>query len=85
MSDCVLSKTIMIIFIPQLDMLGRGLIRREGSGERLVVRPHTSIAASLELAYYANAVVAHYAPLAIVGTYSSSSCQPKEVHCWMVL
>lgn len=51
-----------------LDMLGRSLIRREGSGERLIVRPHTSIAASLELAYYANAVVAHYAPAAIVAT-----------------
>ncbi|KAJ8715675.1 hypothetical protein PYW07_010157 [Mythimna separata] len=65
-----------------LDMLGRGLVRREGSGERSVVRPHTSIAASLELAYYANAVVAHYAPAAIVATALESlvcSSQSSEV------
>ncbi|CAK1540987.1 unnamed protein product [Leptosia nina] len=47
-----------------LDMLGRGLVMRE-SGR---IRAHTSIAASLELAYYANSVVAHYAAPAIVAT-----------------
>ncbi|CAH1641453.1 unnamed protein product [Spodoptera littoralis] len=47
-----------------LEMLGRGLIRREGD----IIRPGTSIAAQLELAYYANTVVAHYAAPAIVAT-----------------
>lgn len=55
------------IFFLQLDTLGKGLVRREGSGARAFVRPQTSIAASLELSYYANTVVAHYAAPAIVG------------------
>ncbi|XP_063389546.1 glycerol-3-phosphate acyltransferase 1, mitochondrial [Cydia fagiglandana] len=51
-----------------LDMLGRSLVRREGSGEKQRVRPQRSIAASLELAYYSNTVAAHYAVPAIVAT-----------------
>ncbi|KAF9413479.1 hypothetical protein HW555_008317 [Spodoptera exigua] len=47
-----------------LEMLGRGLVRRDGD----MIRPGTSIAAQLELAYYANTVVAHYAAPAIVAT-----------------
>ncbi|XP_049880563.1 glycerol-3-phosphate acyltransferase 1, mitochondrial isoform X2 [Pectinophora gossypiella] len=51
-----------------LDMLGRGLVRREGSGDRQQVRGVLSIAGALELSYYANAVVAHYAAPAILAT-----------------
>ncbi|XP_026754463.2 glycerol-3-phosphate acyltransferase 1, mitochondrial isoform X1 [Galleria mellonella] len=51
-----------------LEMLGRGLVRREGSAGSGSARPQPSVAASLELAYYANAVVAHYAPSAIIAT-----------------
>ncbi|XP_047036395.1 glycerol-3-phosphate acyltransferase 1, mitochondrial isoform X1 [Helicoverpa zea] len=51
-----------------LDMLGRGLVRVSGSGPRASVRAQASVSASLELAYYANAVVAHYAAPAIVAT-----------------
>lgn len=51
-----------------LDTLGKGLVRREGSGARSMVRPQTSIAASLELSYYANTCVAHYAAPAILAT-----------------
>ncbi|KAG6451224.1 hypothetical protein O3G_MSEX007009 [Manduca sexta] len=50
-----------------LDMLGRGLIRREG-GQKQMVKPQLSIAGALELSYYANAVVAHYAAPAIIAT-----------------
>lgn len=49
-------------------MLGRGLVRVSGSGPRASVRAQASVSASLELAYYANAVVAHYAAPAIVAT-----------------
>ncbi|CAB3227730.1 unnamed protein product [Arctia plantaginis] len=48
-----------------LDTLGRGLVRRERAS---IVRPVASIAALLELSYYANAVVAHYAAPAIIAT-----------------
>ncbi|KAM3959829.1 glycerol-3-phosphate acyltransferase mino [Aphomia sociella] len=50
-----------------LEMLGRGLVRRE-SGPKPGVRAQPSVAAALELAYYANAIVAHYAPAAIIAT-----------------
>ncbi|VVC96260.1 unnamed protein product, partial [Leptidea sinapis] len=62
-----------------LDMLGRGLVRREGSGDKTRVRPHLGIAASLELSYYANAVVAHYAAPAIVAVaIESILCESNE-------
>ncbi|KAL0861036.1 hypothetical protein ABMA27_009557 [Loxostege sticticalis] len=51
-----------------LDMLGRGLVRREGSGETALVRPQLGIAPAIELAYYSNTVGAHYAPQAIMAT-----------------
>ncbi|XP_075986625.1 glycerol-3-phosphate acyltransferase mino isoform X2 [Anticarsia gemmatalis] len=51
-----------------LDTLGKGLVRREGSGSRGIVKAQSSIAASLELSYYANTLVAHYAAPAIVAT-----------------
>uniref|UniRef100_A0A2A4JUT8 Phospholipid/glycerol acyltransferase domain-containing protein n=1 Tax=Heliothis virescens TaxID=7102 RepID=A0A2A4JUT8_HELVI len=51
-----------------LDMLGRGLVRVSGSGPRACVRAQASVSAALELSYYANAVVAHYAAPAIVAT-----------------
>ncbi|KAH9634882.1 hypothetical protein HF086_017181, partial [Spodoptera exigua] len=54
-----------------LEMLGRGLVRRDGD----MIRPGTSIAAQLELAYYANTVVAHYAAPAIVVSASLQLCE----------
>lgn len=48
-------------------MLGRTLIRRTGPGDKQQIAPRASIAANIELAYYANTVGAHYAPKAIVG------------------
>ncbi|XP_032523626.2 glycerol-3-phosphate acyltransferase 1, mitochondrial isoform X1 [Danaus plexippus] len=51
-----------------LETLGTSLVRCEGSGAKRVVKPQSSVAASLELSYYANAVVAHYAASAIVAT-----------------
>lgn len=53
-------------------MLGRGLVRREGSGDKQVVKPQLSIAATLELSYYSNAVVAHYAAPAILGELAAA-------------
>lgn len=50
-----------------LELLGAGLVRRE-SGPRQWVRPQPTIAASLELSYYANSVVVHYAAPAILAT-----------------
>lgn len=49
-------------------MLGRGLVRREGSGDKQIIRPQLSIAATLELSYYSNTVGTHYAADAILGT-----------------
>ncbi|XP_026322853.1 glycerol-3-phosphate acyltransferase 1, mitochondrial isoform X1 [Hyposmocoma kahamanoa] len=51
-----------------MEMLGRGLVRREGSGDKQIIKPQLTIAASLELSYYANTVVAHYAAPAILAT-----------------
>ncbi|GBP06247.1 Glycerol-3-phosphate acyltransferase 1, mitochondrial [Eumeta japonica] len=50
-----------------MDMLGR-LIHRDGAGERANVRAQNSVAAALELSYYANTIVTHYAAPAIVVT-----------------
>ncbi|XP_072934291.1 glycerol-3-phosphate acyltransferase 1, mitochondrial [Epargyreus clarus] len=61
-----------------LDMLGRGLVRREGTGDKATIKPHLSVAASLELSYYANAVVAHYAAPAIVATALESIVQHQR-------
>lgn len=61
---------IKLILYPQLDMLGRGLVRREGSGDKQIVRPVLSIPAALELSYYANTIVVHYAAPAIVGKWN---------------
>ncbi|KPJ19603.1 Glycerol-3-phosphate acyltransferase 1, mitochondrial [Papilio machaon] len=47
-----------------LEMLGRGVVRREGRQ----VRAQLTISAALELSYYANALVAHYAAPAILAT-----------------
>ncbi|XP_028158255.1 glycerol-3-phosphate acyltransferase 1, mitochondrial [Ostrinia furnacalis] len=64
-----------------LDMLGRGLVRREGSGDKQVIKPQLSIAASIELGYYANTVGAHYAPAAIMATALESILhQPGADH-----
>lgn len=60
-----------------LDMLGRSLVRRE-SGKKQVVRPLLSIPASLELSYYANAVVDHYAAQAILATALESIASDPE-------
>ncbi|KAJ2941522.1 hypothetical protein O0L34_g14567 [Tuta absoluta] len=61
-----------------LDMLGRGLVRRQGSGDKQIVKPLLTIPASLELSYYANAVVAHYAaPAILVTALESILCQPN--------
>ncbi|CAH2218106.1 jg20370, partial [Pararge aegeria aegeria] len=51
-----------------LEMLGTSLVRVEGSGANRTVRAHASVPAALELSYYANALVAHYAAPAIVAT-----------------
>lgn len=51
-----------------LDMLGRGLVRRSGAGDTQIVKPILSISSALQLSYYANTVVAHYAAPAIVAT-----------------
>ncbi|XP_045780530.1 glycerol-3-phosphate acyltransferase 1, mitochondrial isoform X2 [Maniola jurtina] len=51
-----------------LEMLGNTLVRVEGSGANRTVRAHASVPAALELSYYANALVAHYAAPAIVAT-----------------
>ncbi|XP_069362951.1 glycerol-3-phosphate acyltransferase 1, mitochondrial isoform X2 [Maniola hyperantus] len=51
-----------------LEMLGNSLVRVEGSGANRTVRAHASVPAALELSYYANALVAHYAAPAIVAT-----------------
>ncbi|XP_038219411.1 glycerol-3-phosphate acyltransferase 1, mitochondrial [Zerene cesonia] len=56
-----------------LDMLGRGVVRRWGGR----VRAQAGVAAALELSYYANAVVAHYAAPAIIATaLESILCEP---------
>ncbi|CAF4838580.1 unnamed protein product [Pieris macdunnoughi] len=47
-----------------MDMLGRGVVSRDENR----VRAQCSVAAALELSYYANSVVAHYAAPAIVVT-----------------
>ncbi|XP_068625607.1 glycerol-3-phosphate acyltransferase 1, mitochondrial isoform X2 [Battus philenor] len=56
-----------------LEMLGRGLVRRDSRQ----VRAQQSIAASLELSYYANALVAHYAAPAILATALESIIYEK--------
>ncbi|XP_052744913.1 glycerol-3-phosphate acyltransferase 1, mitochondrial [Bicyclus anynana] len=51
-----------------LEMLGSSLVRVEGSGANRTVRAHASVPAALELSYYSNALVAHYAAPAILAT-----------------
>ncbi|CAH0721222.1 unnamed protein product, partial [Brenthis ino] len=51
-----------------LDTLGSSLVRIEGSGSNKIVRPQASVPAALELSYYGNALVAHYAAPAILVT-----------------
>ncbi|XP_053619409.1 glycerol-3-phosphate acyltransferase 1, mitochondrial isoform X2 [Plodia interpunctella] len=52
------------VFKHALDMLGRGLVRVEGDNVRMC----GSVSASLELSYYSNSCVAHYAAPAIMAT-----------------
>ncbi|CAH0401679.1 unnamed protein product [Chilo suppressalis] len=61
-----------------LEMLGRGLIRKEGSGDKTVIKPQLSIAASIELSYYANTVGTHYAANAIMATALESILQSPD-------
>ncbi|CAG5014096.1 unnamed protein product [Parnassius apollo] len=61
-----------------LDMLGSALVRREGR-QRDQIRAQPSLAAALELSYYANALVAHYAANAILATaLESIICQQSR-------
>ncbi|KPJ03819.1 Glycerol-3-phosphate acyltransferase 1, mitochondrial [Papilio xuthus] len=58
-----------------LEMLGRGLVRRDGRQ----VRAQPTVSAALELSYYANALVAHYAAPAILATaLESIVCESDE-------
>ncbi|CAG9794730.1 unnamed protein product [Diatraea saccharalis] len=58
-----------------LEMLGRGLVRKEGSGDKTIIKPQLSIPASIELSYYANTVGVHYAANAIMATALESILQ----------
>ncbi|KAL4708558.1 hypothetical protein ACJJTC_014166 [Scirpophaga incertulas] len=67
-----------------MEMLGRGLVRREGSGLAGRVHPQLSVAASLELSYYSSTVGVHYATTAILATaleciIRESPFEPTEV------
>lgn len=51
-----------------IDLLGNGLIRREYADGKVLLRPVATIPSLIELSYYANTLVAHYAAPAIVVT-----------------
>lgn len=63
---CVVS-TNSIFCVFQAELLGEGLVKREKQNGKLIVKPVTSLPNVIELSYYSNGLLSHFAIEAALG------------------
>lgn len=61
------------MFYLQIDLLGPGLVRREKENNEYIIKPIIDLPNVIELSYYSNTVVTHYALESVVALSICSS------------